>query len=213
MKASLIASAVAALLATDAKPSETAITAAILAADKKAKDGEFGEKKDQPKAGDEKEMKEGADEKDDKKEGEDEFPPKDKDAKDSKDDPEGTDEEMDVEDEAGPNAIVSGAKKPAVDKKGMDAAIKRAISANDALHAARRAVQPILGEVAYDSAAAVYKAALDKLGVPTADVHASAYPAMLKLATDRAAPAVIVGDSAAATDMLAAIPGLSRIRR
>ena len=72
MKASAVAAVVASLLATDAKPTESAILAAILAADKKARDGlgpEEIEKTDKAK---------------------------DKKAKDEKDDPEGTnDADMD----------------------------------------------------------------------------------------------------------------------
>jgi uncharacterized protein len=215
MKASQVATAVAALLATDAKPSETQILAAILAADKKAKDeGGLGPVEIQNKKKAEDEFPE------EKKKAEDEK--EDKEAEDAeKDDPEATnDEDMDAEDDVQPKQSVSGAgapagnagKKPAQDKKAMDAAIGAALAARDALHTARREVEPIIGVVTFDTAADVYKAALDKLGVATDGVHASAFPAMLKLAKDKAAPAVMASDSAAVSDMTKAIPGYGRLR-
>lgn len=208
MKIAAIAAALAAsgLLATDAKPE--AVTAALntlLAADKKARDEQ--KEKDDKAAADKAAADKAAE-----------------DAKDP-DDPEGVDEDPDLdgEDEF-PEDPVGGEKKPAPtnvkDKKGKDKAmdsksVATLIAANDAKHAAAREVESILGAVSYDSADKYYKAALDKLGVDTAGVHASAFPALLKIAKDKAtsaASASIVGDAASATEMAAAIPGYGRLR-
>ena len=74
-----------------------------------------------------------------------------------------------------------------VSKGAMDAAIAASVKLTtdriNALHEARKAVHPLVGDVTMDSADDVYKFALDHLGVDTKNVHASAYPALLKLAS------------------------------
>lgn len=233
MKLSKVAAAVAALLATDAKPTEAQIMAACIAADKKGKDeGGLGPVEIQNKAKDEKEKAEDAKEfgaKDaeanyfghtkDEWEG---MSAKDrKSARDEKDDPEHTnDADVDglddvqtaVTAEPGP----TGKKgEPAKDAKGMDAkGVASLIAANDAKHAAAREVESILGVVAYDSAAEYYKAALTKLGVDTAGVHASAYPTLLKLARDKvnAETPTLATDAARVTGMAGAIKGYDRLK-
>jgi hypothetical protein len=72
-------------------------------------------------------------------------------------------------------------------KKAMDAAIKvaqdAAVKRIQDIAAAEKAVKHIVGEVAaLDSAEAVYKVALDHLGVDVTGVHPSAYAALVKLA-------------------------------
>jgi|SRR5579863_4267075 len=229
MKLSKVAAAVAALLATDAKPTEAQIIAACLAADKKGKDeGGLGpveiEKED--KAKDAKEF--GASDAEanyfghTKDEWED-MPAKDRKAardkaRDEKDDPEHTnDEDVDGMDDIQPKVTEKGnaGKEPAKDAKGMDAkGVAALIAANDAKHVAAREVESILGVVAYDSAEAYYGAALAKLGVDIKDVPPAAFPAMLKLAKDKAdalTPTIAV-DAARVTSMAAAIPGYNRLK-
>jgi uncharacterized protein len=218
LKASKVASVVADLIASDAKPTEAQILAAILAADKKGKDeGGLGNVEIQNK---EKPAKDAFPDKDDKA--------KDK-AKDGKDDPEHTNDaedpdmsedekddkaEDDVQPAQKPDKARAGAE-PAKDKKGMDAAgVAALIAANDAKHAAAREVESILGVVAYDSADAYYKAALTKLGVDTAGVHASAFPSLLKLAKDKldAATPIMASDAARVSTMAGAIKGYNRLK-
>lgn len=222
MKLSKVAAAVAALLATDAKPTEAQIMAACLAADKKGKDENsgLGPKEIDKKAGD-KAKDEDKDDKakdaadpDDPEKTNDEFPDK-KDDKARDGDP-----EMEAEDDIQPKKSATGnsgagGAEPAKDKKGMDAkGVAALIAANDAKHAAAREVEPILGVVAYDSAGEYYKAALTKLGVDTADVHASAFPAMLKLARDKVAAQTptMASDAARVSTMATAIKGYGRLR-
>jgi hypothetical protein len=237
MKLSAIAAGLktAGLLATDAVDSKViAALATMLATDKKGKDGLPVEKTDKTV---DKKGKDGAGEGDNPR-GEDEDMPEGmdakawdamsdeekKDAKDKardskdKDDPEGTnDADVDVQ----PKESVSGASKsgqagaePAKDKKATDRAIKVALDARDALHAARRDVETTIGVVAYDSAADVYKAALAKLGVSVDGVDPSAYGAMFKLARDKATAStpVIASDAAVVAGMSAVIPGYGRLK-
>ncbi len=237
MKLSKVAAAVTALLATDAKPTEAQIMAACIAADKKGKDeGGLGPVEIENKAKDEKEKAEDAKEfgaadaaaeyfghtKDEWEDmsAKDRKGARDK-ARDSNDDPEKTnDAEIDAEDDEQPKKSANGnsgagGAEPAKDKKGMDAkGVAALIAANDAKHAAAREVESILGVVAYDSAEGYYKAALTKLGVDTAGVHASAFPSMLKLARDRAdaQTPTMATDAARVTSMAAVIPGYGRLK-
>ena len=219
MKASRAAQAVSELLAIDAKPTEAAILAAILAADKKGKDGlgpEKIEKLDEDMPG-----------KDSNDDPEDTNGPngkaKDKKAKDKMEDC-GEDEDddyVDGMDDVQPKETATRSKndgnagpEPAKDKKGMDAAIASALAARDALHDARRAVEPVLGVVAYDSAAQVYRAALAKLGVDAAGIHESALAAMFTLARDAADARTpqLAADAATVRSMAGAIKGYDRLR-
>lgn len=115
-------------------------------------------------------------------------------------------------------------KGPEVTKTAMDAAIKKAVSDAtkqtkadmEALHVARKEVAPMVGEVAMDSAEAVYKFALDHAKVDIEGVHPSAYRSLVRMAGEKAKPAAsgLLGmDSAtrkAATDQF---PQLSRFGR
>ena len=80
-----------------------------------------------------------------------------------------------------------GEKKP-FDKAAMDAAMKATeiatVKRMNAVRDAERAVKPYVGELAmsFDSAAAVYRHALNAIGVDVKDVHSSALPAILKMA-------------------------------
>jgi uncharacterized protein len=77
-------------------------------------------------------------------------------------------------------------EKSAKDKKAMDAAILSAVQAERAhsrdLREAEKAVRPYVGELtmAFDSADAVYKFALDAQGIKTEKVHPSAFPVLLE---------------------------------
>jgi hypothetical protein len=135
-----------------------------------------------------------------------------------KDDTDANDE-MDLDDETAedelPEGPKGGAKKPVPSKPTVDAvneAVTAALAARDALHSARREVETIIGVVAYDTAAEVYKAALTKLGVDTAGVHESAYPALLKMAKDKSpSGAALATDGAKVSSMAAAFPHLARL--
>jgi hypothetical protein len=121
-------------------------------------------------------------------------------------------------------------KENQVDKPAMDAAIRvaseRAVAdaikqTTDRLNAradAERFVRPWIGEVqiAMDTAADVYRFALDTMKVPTKDVHPSAFKAMLTLvprpgdAMPR--PARMAADAAANTSLMERFPALKNAR-
>ena len=109
-----------------------------------------------------------------------------------------------------------GAPKPAQDaaipKMAMDAAIKRAVEAerkrSQALATAQREVAHIVGDVAMDNAADVYKFALEQSGIDVTGVHHSAYRAMVGMLGK---PKQLMAQDAAKT--AEQFPGLSRIRK
>lgn len=110
-------------------------------------------------------------------------------------------------------------KKAEVTKGAMDKAIATAVAAAtskvkkdmEALHVARKDVSSLVGEVALDSAEAVYKFALDHAGIDTEGVHSSAYRAMVKMVNTPKAPAVTFGmDSASVKKTDEQFPMLKR---
>ncbi|MBX9593937.1 MAG: hypothetical protein K2X46_06215 [Roseomonas sp.] len=91
--------------------------------------------------------------------------------------------------------------KDAVPKAAMDAAIRKVeadtIARMTAIRKAEREVAPFIGEVvAMDSAASIYKLALDHLKVDLTDVPPSAYGALLR-ALPKASPAPKIAHDAA----------------
>jgi len=207
MKLDAVLALVKPFLAADAKPDE--IKAAVLAADRKAKD-EFPPKKDDEPKGKDKGAK---DEEKDEPKGKD----KDVDAEDKDTDPEGTDEEVDAEDndleqaESGTPSKGGASKKPAMDSATVQRIVAAAVAARDELHAAQAEVAPIVGARAFDSAGAAYKAGLEALGVDLDGVPEAAYRAMLRLAKDRSAPAPIAMDSASTAEVAKLIPNYNRL--
>lgn len=123
--------------------------------------------------------------------------------------------EKTAEDEE-PEAPEGGAPKPAQDaaisKMAMDAAIQKAVAAErkraQALAAAQREVAHIVGDVAMDNAADVYKFALEQSGIDVTGVHPSAYRAMVGMLGKPKQP--MAQDAAKTAEQF---PGLSRIRK
>lgn len=115
-----------------------------------------------------------------------------------------------------PEAPEGGAPKPAQDaaisKMAMDAAIKHAVEAerkrSQALATAQREVAHIVGDVAMDNAADVYKFALEQSGIDVTGVHPSAYRAMVGMLGKPKQP--MAQDAAKTAEQF---PGLSRIRK
>jgi len=96
-------------------------------------------------------------------------------------------------------------KKPEVTKAAMDSAIRVAVAAAtkatmasmEALHTARKEVAHMVGDVAMDSAEAVYKFALDHAKVDVEGVHPSAYRALVRMAGAEKTPTPRVAMDAA----------------
>ena len=91
------------------------------------------------------------------------------------------------------------------DKPAMDAALIRREARTEALREfkairdAEALVRPLVGEIAaMDSAEAVHRYALDKLGIDHAGVHPSAFPALLKMSAEKAKPAPRIAQDSAA---------------
>ena len=134
---------------------------------------------------------------------------------DGENNPAPTEPEEPAEDEE-PEAPEGGAPKPAQDaaisKMAMDAAIKRAVEAerkrSQALATAQREVAHIVGDVAMDNAADVYKFALEQSGIDVTGVHPSAYRAMVGMLGKPKQP--MAQDAAKTAEQF---PGLSRIRK
>ena len=134
---------------------------------------------------------------------------------DGENNPAPTEPEEPAEDEE-PEEPEGGAPKPAQDaaisKMAMDAAIKRAVEAerkrSQALATAQREVAHIVGDVAMDNAADVYKFALEQSGIDVTGVHPSAYRAMVGMLGKPKQP--MAQDAAKTAEQF---PGLSRIRK
>lgn len=170
------------------------------AADRKARDAKFGEdRNDDPEGTNDAAME--ACDAEMKAEAEDE----------SKEEEAAEDSDVESGDPSTPGGNRAGGKT-AIDSAQVDARIAAAIAERDALHEARVEVEPIVGKVAHDSAAAVYGAALTKLGVDHKGVSdTAALRAMVKLAKDKAAPLAADGAPADA-GALSKIPGYSRLK-
>lgn len=108
-----------------------------------------------------------------------------------------------------------------VDRKAMDSALKAAraetVAQMQAIRTAEEEVRPLIGAVmAQDSAAAVYKLALDQAGIDVTGVDPSAYRAMVKMhAANKVAskPVPIAMDSNAVSDFSTRYPQASGLVR
>ena len=194
MKKSELLAALKPFMATDADPAKVrAALDAALAADKKAKDA--GDPNDKEKDGDD---------------------PEKTDAKDGDMDDEEAMDEMEPADMDDPKPVKRDSKRAKDGKKGMDEAgvaaiVAAALAGRDALHAARREVEPVLGVTTFDSAPDTYAAALKKLGIATDGVPAEGLGAIFRV-TRAATPAPIAADASPATSLATAIPGYNRLK-
>ncbi|MGH7058317.1 MAG: DUF2213 domain-containing protein, partial [Acetobacteraceae bacterium] len=112
-------------------------------------------------------------------------------------------------------------RRRASDKAAMDAAINAALAGERKRHVdireAERVVRPWIGELtmAQDSAEAVYRLALESLGVDVKGVHPSAYRAILQVQPkpgDRPASARLAMDAAGESDFAKRFPNLAAVR-
>ena len=103
------------------------------------------------------------------------------------------------------------AEKPAMDAAAIAAkAEKQAMAKFNAIRKAERAVAPLVGEVAaMDSAEAVYRFAMDSVGINYKGVHPSAYPALIEMhqrAQANVQPARVAMDAAATSELAKIMP-------
>lgn len=106
-----------------------------------------------------------------------------------------------------------------VDKTAMDAALKRArtetIEHMNAIRIAEEEVRSVIGSVvAQDSATAVYKLALDAVGVDLTGVPAAAYPALVRMHKQAQAPKPRIAlDAAAEESFSTRFPTAGKLKR
>jgi len=109
-------------------------------------------------------------------------------------------------------AVEGMVAKADADKLAADAATAARADVH-ALYAAREAVASKVGVVALDSAEAVYRFALDKVGVAHKDVAAPALASLYDASIKSAPAPVIAQDAAPPLNIIDLFPGLSLIRR
>jgi hypothetical protein len=134
----------------------------------------------------------------------DEFPPKDDDK----------DDDKKKDSKAMDDKPVSRAAMDAALAVARTQARQEAVAEVKAIHAAHEAVRPYVGEVALDSADAIYEYALKQLQIDIEGVPPAAYPKMLKLARlpGEHKPTVAM-DAAGAKSFSDRFPSAARIRQ
>jgi hypothetical protein len=169
------------------------------------------EEEEKPKAKDKSKAKDKKMGKDESEEEEEKPKAKDKKAKDGKAKDGEVDHRNDFngeKDKAKDEATVTVDQMKTAIKASTDAAVKRV----EDLHNARKAVEPICGVVALDSADAVYEFALKHLQIDTKDVPPAAFPALLNLAKQKTPTPRIGMDSAGAANAATIWPVIGTIR-
>ncbi len=183
------------LLAQDADL-EAEVRKALLALDEAEKEDEKDNKPADDEDDDEKDKKKTADDEDDE---------------DDKDKKKTADDEDDEEDDKVSKTAMDSAIRLAA-----DSATKKAAENFRKVREAEQIVRPLIGDVvAMDSAEDVYRTALEQSGVDIADVHPSAYPAMVKMAISQKENSrpVIAQDSASVSEFEKAFPTAGKLKR
>ncbi|MDI3361155.1 DUF2213 domain-containing protein [Lelliottia sp. V89_10] len=201
-KAAAIRATLKPLLAADADL-EAEVRKALLALDEAEKE----DKKDKP-AEDE------GDEEDDKKKktADDEDDEDDSDDKKKK----AADDEDDEDDDKKDDKVSKTAMDSAI-RLAADSATKKAAQNFREIREAELAVRPLIGDVvAMDSAADVYRTALEQSGVDIKGVHPSAFPSLVKMAISQkesSRPAALAQDSASISEFESAFPTAGKLKR
>lgn len=112
------------------------------------------------------------------------------------------------------------ASKTAMDsaiRLAADSATKKAAQNFREIREAELAVRPLIGDVvAMDSAADVYRTALEQSGVDIKGVHPSAFPSLVKMAISQkesSRPAALAQDSASISEFEKAFPTAGKLKR
>ena len=201
-KAAAIRATLKPLLAADADL-EAEVRKALLALDEADKE-------------DEKDKKPAEDEDDDDKDDEKKKKP----ADDSDEDDDGekkkktADDEDDEDDEK--DDKVSKTAMDAAIRLAKDSAAKQAAKNFREVREAEQAVRPLIGDVvAMDSAADVYRTALEQSGIDVKGIHHSAFPAMVQMAISQKQNSrpVIAQDSASISDFEKDFPTAGKLKR
>ena len=202
-KAAAIRATLKPLLAADADL-EAEVRKALLALDEAEKE----DKKDKKTADDE------DDEEDDKKKktADDEDDEDDSDDKKKKT----ADDEDDEDDDKKDDKVSKTAMDSAI-RLAADSATKKAAQNFREVREAEQAVRPLIGDVvAMDSAADVYRTALEQSGVDIKGVHPSAFPSLVKMAIsqkENSRPAPLAQDTASISEFESAFPTAGKLKR
>ncbi len=201
-KAAAIRATLKPLLAADADL-EAEVRKALLALDEADKE-------------DEKEKKPAEDEDDDDKDDEKKKKPADDSDEDDDDEKKKktADDEGDEDDEK--DDKVSKTAMDSAIRLATDSATKRAAKNFREVREAEQAVRPLIGDVvAMDSAADVYRTALEQSGIDVKGIHHSAFPAMVQMAISQKQNSrpVIAQDSASISDFEKDFPTAGKLKR
>lgn len=201
-KAAAIRATLKPLLAADADL-EAEVRKALLALDEADKE-------------DEKEKKPAEDEDDDDKDDEKKKKPADDSDEDDDDEKKKktADDEDDEDDEK--DDKVSKTAMDAAIRLAKDSAAKQAAKNFREVREAEQAVRPLIGDVvAMDSAADVYRTALEQSGIDVKGIHHSAFPAMVQMAISQKQNSrpVIAQDSASISDFEKDFPTAGKLKR
>jgi len=201
-KAAAIRATLKPLLAADADL-EAEVRKALLALDEADKE-------------DEKEKKPAEDEDDDDKDDEKKKKPADDSDEDDDDEKKKktADDEDDEDDEK--DDKVSKTAMDAAIRLAKDSAAKQAAKNFREVREAEQAVRPLIGDVvAMDSAADVYRTALEQSGIDVKGIHHSAFPAMVQMAISQKQNSrpVIAQDSASISDFEKDYPTAGKLKR
>lgn len=200
-KAAAIRATLKPLLAADADL-EAEVRKALLALDEADKEDE----KDKKTADDE------DDEEDDKKKKTADDEDDDSDDKKKKT----ADDEDDEDDDKKDDKVSKTAMDSAI-RLAADSATKKAVQNFREVREAEQAVRPLIGDVvAMDSAADVYRTALEQSGVDIKGVHPSAFPSLVKMAIsqkENSRPAPLAQDSASISEFEKAFPTAGKLKR
>lgn len=201
-KAAAIRATLKPLLAADADL-EAEVRKALLALDEADKEDE----KDKKPAEDE-----GDDDKDDEKK---KKPADDSDEDDDDEKKKKTADDEDDEDDEKDDKVSKTAMDAAI-RLAKDSAAKQAAKNFREVREAEQAVRPLIGDVvAMDSAADVYRTALEQSGIDVKGIHHSAFPAMVQMAISQKQNSrpVIAQDSASISDFEKDFPTAGKLKR
>ena len=126
------------------------------------------------------------------------------------------DDEDDEDDDKKDDKVSKTAMDSAI-RLAADSATKKAAQNFREFREAEQAVRPLIGDVvAMDSAADVYRTALEQSGIDIKGVHPSAFPSLVKMAIsqkENSRPAPLAQDSASISDFEKAFPTAGKLKR
>lgn len=206
-----VMAAIAPLLAKDAKPEEIEEAIEKVAKDEETRAERDNESEAERLKREKRELKD-REEREEKDRNRDTADDEDDDEEEAKKKKTADDEDDDEEDDKVSKTAMDSAIRLA-----EDSATKKAAQNFREVREAEQAVRPLIGDVvAMDSAADVYRTALEQSGVDTKGVHPSAFPSLVKMAISQkesSRPAPLAQDSATVSEFEKAFPTAGKLKR